>query len=130
MSTAPSNFSFLQPDWPDLLAEARRAEAAAHADPRTACFYARRTLELAVAWLYQAEGGRGGCLRMPYKADLSAYLFEPSFQQLVGTAVHAKMDVIRRLGNKAVHDVRPVAAQDAQSTLRELFHVAFWLAQH
>ena len=128
--SAASNFGFLQPDWPDLLAEARRAEAAAHADPRTACFYARRTLELAVAWLYQAEGGRGGCVRIPYKADLSAYLFEPSFQQLVGSAVHAKMDVIRRLGNKAVHDVRPVAAQDAQSALRELFHVAFWLAQH
>ena len=130
MSHSESNFCFLQPDWPDLLSEARRAEAAAHADPRTACFYARRTLELAVAWLYQAEGGRGGCLRMPYKADLSAFLFEPSFQQLVGPAVHAKMDVIRRLGNKAVHDVRPVAAQDAQSALRELFHVAFWLAQH
>ena len=130
MSSAPSNFAFLQPDWPDLLMEARRAEAAAHADPRTACFYARRTLELAVAWLYQAEGGRGGSLRMPYKADLSAFLFEPSFQQLVGNAVHAKMDVIRRLGNKAVHDVRPVAAQDALNALRELFHVAFWLAQH
>ena len=130
MSMAPSNFGFLQPDWPDLLAEARRAEAAAHADPRTACFYARRTLELAVAWLYQAEGGRGGCLRMPYKADLSAYLFEPSFQQLVGNAVHAKMDVIRRLGNQAVHHTRPVPPQDALNALRELFHVAFWLAQH
>ncbi|WP_234026786.1 DEAD/DEAH box helicase family protein [Melaminivora suipulveris] len=125
-----SNFAFLQPDWPGLLTEARRAEAAAHTEPRTACFYARRTLELAVAWLYQAEGGRGGCLRMPYKADLSAFLFEPSFQQLVGPAVHAKMDVIRRLGNKAVHDVRPVPSQDALNALRELFHVAFWLAQH
>ncbi|WP_404976897.1 MULTISPECIES: DEAD/DEAH box helicase family protein [unclassified Acidovorax] len=110
--------------------EARRAEAAAHADPRTACFYARRTLELAVAWLYQAEGGRGGSLRMPYKADLSAFLFEPSFQQLVGPAVHAKMDVIRRLGNQAVHHARPVPPQDALAALRELFHVAFWLAQH
>ncbi|MCC6466477.1 MAG: DUF4145 domain-containing protein, partial [Planctomycetes bacterium] len=125
-----SNFSFLQPDWPDLLAEARRAEAAALADPRTACFYARRTLELAVAWLYQAEGGRGGSLRLPYKADLSAFLFEPSFQQLVGSAIHAKMDVIRRLGNQAVHHSRPVAPQDALAALRELFHVAFWLAQH
>ena len=130
MNRTPSNFAFLQPDWPDLLAEARRAEAAAHADPRTACFYARRTLELAVAWLYQAEGGRGGSLRMPYKADLSAFLFEPSFQQLVGTAVHAKMDVIRRLGNQAVHHARPVPQQDAMAALRELFHVAFWLAQH
>lgn len=46
-----SNFAFLQAGWPELLAEAQRAEEACHADPRTACFYARRTLELAVAWL-------------------------------------------------------------------------------
>ncbi len=125
-----SNFSFLASDWPELLAEACRAEAAALTDPRTACFYARRTLELAVAWLFQAEGGRGGSLRMPYKADLSAFLFEPSFQQLVGPAVHAKMDVIRKLGNNAVHNARAVAAQDALSALRELFQVSFWLARH
>ncbi|OJU92902.1 MAG: restriction endonuclease subunit R [Burkholderiales bacterium 66-5] len=130
MSSPPSNFDFLAPDWPQLLAEARRAEVAAHADPRTACFYARRTLELAVAWLYQAEGGRGGSLRLPYKQDLSAFLFEPSFQQLVGASIHAKMDVIRRLGNQAVHHSRAVPAQDALAALRELFHVAFWLAQH
>ncbi len=49
--SAASNFGFLQPDWPDLLMEARRAEAAARADPRTACFYARRIPELTVAWL-------------------------------------------------------------------------------
>ena len=55
-----TNFAFLQTGWPELLAEAQRAEAACHADPRTACFYARRTLELAVAWLYRAEAGAGG----------------------------------------------------------------------
>ena len=120
MNSTPSHFSFLQPDWPELLAEARRAEAAALTDPRTACFYARRTLELAVAWLFKAESGRGGCLNMPYKADLSAFLFEPSFQQLVGPAVHAKMDVLRRLGNHAVHQARAVPVQDAQNALSEL----------
>ena len=46
-----SNFTFLQTEWPALYAEATRAERAALADPRTACFYSRRTLELAVAWL-------------------------------------------------------------------------------
>ena len=125
-----SQFSFLQAQWPELLQEARRAEAAALTDPRTACFYARRTLELAVVWLFQAEGGRGGSLRMPYKPDLSAFLFEPSFQQLVGPDIHAKMDVVRRLGNHAVHQARAVPVQDAQKALRELFQVAFWLARN
>jgi type I restriction enzyme R subunit len=125
-----SNFTFLQAEWPALYAEAARAEATALTDPRTACFYARRTLELAVVWLFQAEGGRGGKLQMPYKPDLSAFLFEPSFKVLVGPALHAKMDVVRKQGNNAVHSARPITAADSTAVLRELFQVAFWLARH
>jgi len=125
-----SNFAFLQGEWPALLTEAMKAEQAASADPRTACFYARRTLELTVAWLFQAEGGRGGALNVPYKSDLSAFLFEPSFKVLVGPALHAKMDLIRKHGNSAVHSTRPVTAQDSLAVLQELFQVAFWLARH
>ncbi len=125
-----SNFSFLQAEWPALYAEANKAEHAALTDPRTACFYARRTLELAVVWLFQAEGGRGGKLLMPYKPDLSAFLFEPSFKVLVGPALHAKMDVVRKQGNNAVHSARPITALDATAMLRELFQVAFWLARN
>jgi len=128
--TTNSNFDFLQAEWPELQAEAQRAERAALVDPRTACFYARRTLELATTWLFKAESGHGGSLRMPYKADLAAFLYEPSFQQLVGPALHAKMDVIRKLGNNAVHSARPVTVPEATSALRELFHVTFWLARN
>ena len=130
MSNGHSNFSFLQAEWPDLHAEAARAEAAALSDPRTSCFYARRALELGVGWLFQAEGGRGGKLQMPYKPDLSAFLFEPSFKALVGPGLHAKMDVIRRQGNLAAHSTRHISTQDATAALRELFEVAFWLARH
>jgi len=125
-----SNFVFLQAEWPALFTEATKAEQAALTDPRTACFYARRTLELAVVWLFQAEGGRGGKLQMPYKPDLSAFLFEPSFKVLVGPALHAKMDVLRKQGNNAVHSARPITAADATAVLRELFQVAFWLARN
>ena len=60
-----SNFDFLRAEWPELFGEAERD---AFADPRISCFYARRTLELAVAWLYDADV----TLRAPYKDDLSA----------------------------------------------------------
>lgn len=125
-----SNFAFLQAEWPALYAEATKAEHATLTDPRTACFYARRTLELAVVWLFQAEGGRSGRLQMPYKPDLSAFLFEPSFKVLVGPALHAKMDVVRKQGNNAVHSARPITTVDATAVLRELFQVAFWLARN
>ncbi len=123
--TRPSNFGFLQAGWPELQSEAMRAERNAQGDPRAACFYARRTLELSVAWLFRADAA----LRMPYRADLSAFLFEPSFKQLVGPALHAKMDVIRKQGNDAVHSARPVRQADAAAVVRELFHVCFWLAR-
>ena len=45
-----SQFIFLQGEWPAVFEAASKTEAAVHSDPRTACFYARRTLELAVGW--------------------------------------------------------------------------------
>jgi type I restriction enzyme R subunit len=43
-----SHFAFLQPEWPALFEAASKAEALALPDPRTSCFYARRSLELVV----------------------------------------------------------------------------------
>ncbi len=43
-----SQFAFLQAEWSAVYDSAARAESAVHSDPRTACFYARRALELAV----------------------------------------------------------------------------------
>ncbi|MBB4817627.1 type I restriction enzyme R subunit [Pseudomonas alcaligenes] len=120
-----SNFDFLKAEWPALHAEALKAEAGVLADPRSACFYARRTLELMVAWLFQADRS----LRLPYKSDLSAFLFEPSFKALVGPMLHAKMEIIRKRGNDAVHSTRQVRQQDAQAVLSELFHVTYWLGR-
>ena len=75
-----SQFAFLQREWPAVCEAAGRAEAAVHADPRTACFYARRALELAVAWLYKYDPA----LKLPYQDNLSALIHEPSFKQTAG----------------------------------------------
>lgn len=78
-----SHFTFLQPpEWSFLHESATRAEGLAQGDPRGACFYARRTLELAVDWLYRHDPG----LRPPYQDSLSARLHEPGFRATVGEA--------------------------------------------
>ena len=41
-----TQFAFLQREWPAIFEAATRAENAINNDPRTACFYARRPLEL------------------------------------------------------------------------------------
>lgn len=120
-----SNFAFLQPEWSFLFEAATNAECMAHSDPRTSCFYARRTLELAVAWLYKHDDG----LRLPYQDHLSALIHEPSFRQTVGEALFTKAKLIKDLGNLAVHSSRKMLPADALAATRDLFHFCYWLGR-
>ena len=63
-----SHFGFLHGEWTAVFDAAQRAEHVAHADPRTACFHARRALKLAVGWVYKHDPA----LRLPYDDRVSA----------------------------------------------------------
>src|SRR5262249_51289080 len=119
-----SQFAFLQAEFPDIFSHAARAETLAHADPRAAAFYCRLALETAVSWLYRHDG----TLKDPYDPTLAALLAEPSFQDLVGRTLAVKARFVKDTGNAAAHGKRISAAQAAGS-LREFFHVAYWLAR-
>lgn len=120
-----SQFSFLEREWSAVFDAAAKAEAAVHADPRTACFYARRALELSVAWAYKFDSA----LKLPYQDNLSALIHDPTFKETAGEAVFSKARVINTLGNRAVHGHRAIPADDALVAVRELFHVTYWLAR-
>lgn len=121
-----SNFAFLHlPEWSFLFESAKKAEELAKADARGSCFYARRTLELAVAWLYKHDRS----LRLPYQDNLSALIHEPSFRDTVGDAIFTKTRLIKDLGNLAVHSTKKIERSDAVSATRELFHFSYWLAR-
>ena len=119
-----SQFTFLRREWPEVYDSAARGEFAVNRDPRTACFYARRALELAIAWAYKHDAA----LKLPYDDRISALIHEPSFKQAAGEAVFSKARVINTLGNRAVHGARAVPPEDALAAVRELFHVCYWLA--
>lgn len=121
-----SNFAFLQLEWHIVYDAAHRAEEAVYGDPRTACFYARRGLELAVAWLYAHDKA----FKVPYQDNLNAFIFEPTFRKAVGDALFTKARLIKDLGNMAVHSNKKVLETDAISATRELFHFCFWLARN
>lgn len=120
-----SNFSFLETEWSFLFKSAKKAEAATNSDARVSCFYARRTLELAVAWLYKYDAS----FRLPYQDNLSALIHEPSFRQTVGSALFTKARLIKDLGNLAVHSTRKILPSDALNATRELFHFCYWVAR-
>ncbi len=121
-----SNFFFIE-NWEDMYAAARQAEQYVNQDPRTACFYARRALEQGVYWLYANES----YLERPRHSEtLSALINTRTFKENLDPGVFEKLDLIRRLGNKAVHHKGEVATHEALQALQELHHFSYWLFRY
>lgn len=120
-----SQFAFLQAEFAEVFGLARKAETLALSDPRGACFHARLALESAVKWMYDNDRS----LRSPYDTALSALIHEGTFRAAVGNSLVTKARIIKDLGNKAVHETRPVPPQNAIICVRELFHFSYWLVR-
>jgi len=118
-------FGFLQAEWPEAHEAATRAVRSVYPDPRAACFYTRRALELLVSWMFKSDPA----LKLPYDDKLSALIHEPTFKVSAGDAVFQKARLINTLGNQAVHSQKAIPRSDALTSVRELFHVSYWVAR-
>src|SRR5207247_5311886 len=87
-------------------------------DARSCCFYARRTLELAIDWLYDHDSA----LKRPYDDKLSALIYEPTFKQNLSGELFLKVKTIKEVGNLALHSRKPVTKRDALRVTHEIFH--------
>lgn len=67
-----SNFDFLKEEWESLRKASAKTELSVNYDPRAACFHARRTLEVAVQWIYANDNS----VRRPYDNQLNALIHE------------------------------------------------------
>jgi type I restriction enzyme R subunit len=121
-----ANFQFLKPGWAEIFDSAAKAESLVYSDPRACCFYARRTLELAVQWLYSNDT----FLQRPYDDSLSTLIHEPTFKDNLAPGIFPKVRVIKDLGNLAVHSNRPVSQTDSLQATKELFHFLYWMARN
>jgi type I restriction enzyme, R subunit len=125
MSTAPSQYAFLAKQWPELHGEALRVEEFALGDPRIACFYARRTIELLVEWLYDNDSQ----LQRPFSGGTLAELCATADFRDIARAQLSRFQLLRTLGNKAVHRIDPIRPGDAVTAAGELFQVLRWLVR-
>jgi type I restriction enzyme R subunit len=120
-----SNFDFAKVALPSVHADCARAESYLSSDPRSAVFYSRRAVEEIVWHLYDVLS-----LQVPYQNDLAARIADAAFKAKVGTAIANKLTLIRKVGNRAVHEPTPIPAPAALQVLRELHHVVVWTAFH
>lgn len=76
-------------------------------------------------WLYANDS----YLKQPYADNLGALIHEPTFRQNLEPCLFPKILTIQKIGNLAVHSDKPISSSDSLHTLKELFHVLYWLAR-
>ena len=118
-------FGFLRSEWPDVHEAAGQAAASAIPGPRTACFYARRAVELAVGWAFKYDRA----LKMPYSDNIMSLIHEPTFKAAMGEAVFVKARLIIKRATRPCTGQRPISVQEGVASVRELFHFAYWFAR-
>ena len=120
-----SQYALIASQWPELHAEAVRVEECALSDPRTACFYARCTIELLVEWVYDNDSQ----LERPFGfGTLADLIYSADFRVIAGEQMR-RFRLLKDLGNKAVHCGDPIRRGEAVLAAGELFQVLRWLVQ-
>ena len=123
--TQNSNFAFLSEHWDFLVEDARQVESYALRDPRASAIYARRTLEIALKWLFANDI----TLKHPYEKSLSAMIHEPTFAKNIKSGLFNDMKFIQRLGNIAVHGDQTIPEEAGLKTTLALHQFLGWLAR-
>jgi type I restriction enzyme, R subunit len=111
-------------EFADCLEAAEQAEKYALGDPRGACFYARRSLELMVHWAFRHDPK----LQMPYDDTLSALVNSPAFKKVAGENGFKLARDIIQYGNSAVHRNTPVRQFQSVESVTKLFYFSYWFS--
>lgn len=121
----PTNFSYLtaHPKYALFAPAAIEAEQVFSSSPAMAAIGARKALELAIKWVYAADD----TINLPYKDNLQALIYEPTFKDAVDVTTWGKLPYIIKLGNLAVHTEKKIDQSDAVLALASLFEFLQWI---
>lgn len=120
-----SNFTFLQPEFPEIYREIAEAEKHTFTAPRYAALLCRSTLEKTLFWLYKNDED----LELPYDTKLGALLHHESFKNILKPSMLMELDVVRLNGNNAAHG-KIVKALEALQSLKNSFRFLTFLSKY
>lgn len=119
------NFAYLssKPEYALFADACIEAERTFTTSPAMCAVGCRKALELAVKWVYAADG----TMKEPYRDNLQSLLHEPSFRFAVNRTVWSRLPLLVKMGNASVHTNKKLLPQDAVIALRSLFDFVQWL---
>lgn len=130
MKVAPSagpesNFGLLHPLWPDLHSLAIEAQQNSEKLPAFTAIRLRSFSEAMIRHLFEHHA-------LPMNSDETQLdrlrLLEK--ERLLDRRVLGMLHTIRKLGNIAAHDKRPVVAEEARSLLEDAWSLASWFCRY
>lgn len=118
------NFDFLEKDpaYGMFAKSAEKAEGLCRSHPSLSALLSRKTLELAVKWVYQVEG-----IEVPRQANLQSLLHHPDFRDLMDHEPWYRLQFIVKMGNLSAHEEREISFEQAAEVLRNLFDFLLWI---
>lgn len=117
-----SNFSNLDQKWQPLAQTAMEAERQVYQVPVYAAMLCRKSLEEWIRWMYEHDQD----LELPYDTSLNSLIHNEPFKALIYTQFH-QINLIRKIGNQAVHVAGKVTSSEALSSLKILHGFINWV---
>ena len=118
-----SNFEFIPKQWASLAQAPQEAEQHVHNAPLYAAMLCRKSLEEWVRWMYAHDAD----LTLPYDTSLSSLIHEQCFKNAVAPMQFNHINLIRKLGNAAVHTNAKIKPQESLYVLQLLHGFIGWI---
>lgn len=118
-----SNFSNIPEQWFSLTEAVTEAEQNVYHAPSYAAMLCRKNLEEWVRWLYQHDAD----LELPYDTTLNSLMHAHAFKNLVAPIQFQQINLIRKLGNTAVHTNTKIKPEEALHALHLLHGFIAWV---
>lgn len=93
------------------------AEKILKIDMEASVINCRRAMEFAIKWMYSVDEA----LEMPYQDTLISLMSTEDFHGLVDDSLWKRLDLIRKIGNRAAHNGRKITKDEAILCLQNLF---------
>jgi len=122
---AVTNFDFLsaEKNFATFADACIEAEKSIGISPALCALGVRKSAELVVKWLYSVDSS----LRLPYKDNFSALVYNPSFTASVDDSIMSSLRYIIKLGNFSTHTNKKVSYREAVLSLQNLFEFVLFI---
>lgn len=120
-----SNFQTLPKAWHYLAQNLYKAEGYVTFDPTHAAFLLRKALEEWVQWMYANDEDLVSV--KIYDNNLSTMMHAQEFKNIIAPKFLEPLNLVRKLGNNAVHTNKKITSADAIHVLKIMHEFVFWI---